>query len=676
MNLSSAISEALVKSIFMRIFSILFLVLGLTWNTSAQESAIMSQLDSWFDLVDRQPELIKNKCDSLLQNHNLSSYEKTLAYHVISDCYYYLNDMNQSDIAIKKAIEFMPEDYDMANQILMYNAHGQNQHFLGNRTNAIKIFEKGLIPAQQLRDTQELAYLYDNIANSYITLNNIDQASAYLDSALTCYYTIPDSGGILSILDKQAGNLKLNEDYDAALEVYHAGLKLVPQSEPSWKDQLLIRISIIHQLNENFDSLLIYAEKINQSTTEHLSAEILIDKYGLQAYVDLVDKDTINAIANFDTCAMVADQIGILFEYYQCKLQSEIIKATSAENVKTMSNILAEMDSQEMKRLSRVGYDILARKYTHLNNSKEAYKNLRKSVELSYELNRESTQRQFAKLSVDFELKEKEYELQLAKEREEAKTKQMISYGITFGSLALLLFGFLQYRNRKTKLTLETEKLQQEKSLIQEISNLESKAFRAQMNPHFIFNALNSIKGLVIQQKTEKAADYISDFSKLMRSILENSMSKTISLQNELETLERYIKLEQMRFQGNFHYEIDIEEDLDIDHIMVPPIIVQPFVENAIWHGFSDRKENNRLLVRIYADEELHIIVDDNGVGRAVKQDHKVQKSYGVSITQQRIWNFSGDEKLDRLVYQDRKSDELQNRGTMVSISLPIKYKH
>lgn len=675
MNLSSAISEASVKSIFMRLILCTYLFL-LAHCAHAQESALWSQLEGWYDLTDSQTESIKHKCDSLLQQGQLSAYEKTFTYHILSDCYYFLNDMRSSDNAVIEAIKHMPEDYDTARQILIYNAHGQNQFSLGKKEKAIDIFHKGLAIAKQTKDTLSLAFFYDNIANSFLSLSEQNKSTPYLDSAMICYFAVADSSGILSILDKQAGNLKLNEDYESADNLYRSGFQFVPSTEPEWRDMLNLRLGTLYQMSEEYDSIKIYLDKINNSSTGYVTQDVLLGKFSLNAFYDLAQKDTLNAISNFDSCALVAYKIGNQFEYLQCRLQAEIYKAPSKENEQAMMRTLKEIDSMEMKRLARVGYDILARKQTHLGNMREAYKNLRKSVELSYELNRKTTQQEIAKLSVAYELKEKELQLQISKEREQARTKQLISYGITFGSLALLLLGLLQYRNRRTKHKLEKEKLQQEKSLIQEISNLESKAFRAQMNPHFIFNALNSIKGLVIQQKTEKAADYISDFSKLMRSILENSMSKTISLQNELETLERYIKLEQMRFQGNFHYEIDIEEDLDIDHIMVPPIIVQPFVENAIWHGFSDRKENNRLLVRIYADEELHIIVDDNGVGRAIKQDHKVQKSYGVSITQQRIWNFSGDEKRHRMLYTDKNLAKHQESGTMVSISLPIKYKH
>lgn len=665
----------MVKNIIMRFIYISILLWALPFACFAQESALWSQLEAWYELTGDQPEDIKNKCDSLLQHHQLTAHERTFVYYLLSDCYYFLNDMRASEVATAKALQIMPEDYDKSKQLLLYNAHGQNQFVLGQKKESIEVFKKGIVIAKEIADTLEMAFFYDNIANSYISLTENVTSLNYLDSAMTCYFALGDSTGMLSVLDKQAGNYKQNEDYAAAKSIYRSAYKLVPSTEPEWRDKLNIRMATSHRLADENDSIEIYLQRLNESELKTKSADLVLDMYSLKAFVNIANKDTLSAIANFDSCAYVASQIGNQFEYLQCAIQAEMSKPASPQNVKDLQSILENVDSMGMKRLARVGYDIIARKYTHLGNMDMAYKSLRKSVELSYNINRKSTHKQIAQLSVDYKLKEKEYQLQIAEEREKARTKQLVSYGVTFGSLGLLLLGFLQYRNRRTKHQLEKEKLEKEKTLIEEISNLESKAFRAQMNPHFIFNALNSIKGLVIQQKTEKAADYISDFSKLVRSILENSMSKSISLHDEIETLKRYIKLEQMRFQGNFEYQIVIEDQLDADNIMVPPILIQPFVENSIWHGFSDRKEANKLNVHIYSGHELHIVIVDNGVGRSKTKDKKVQKSHGVNITQQRIWNFSGDRSSKRLNYKDLVDDTGKSKGTQVEIVLPIKYR-
>ncbi|HEX5152299.1 MAG TPA: histidine kinase [Parafilimonas sp.] len=176
------------------------------------------------------------------------------------------------------------------------------------------------------------------------------------------------------------------------------------------------------------------------------------------------------------------------------------------------------------------------------------------------------------------------------------------------------------------------------------ILQLEARALRAQMNPHFIFNCMNSIKQLIQQKDEDKAIAYLTAFSKLMRAILQNSDRKEISLFEEIETCRLYTQLESMRFSNKLSYAFDIDETLDLKSVMVPALIMQPFIENAIWHGIMPKKDGGRLTVAITkTNHTISCIIDDDGIGRKMSMQNKVQRSTstyqskGIHLTQTRL---------------------------------------
>ncbi|MBK9255972.1 MAG: histidine kinase [Saprospiraceae bacterium] len=172
----------------------------------------------------------------------------------------------------------------------------------------------------------------------------------------------------------------------------------------------------------------------------------------------------------------------------------------------------------------------------------------------------------------------------------------------------------------------------------------EMQALRSQMNPHFIFNSLNSINAFIVENKPNLASEYLTKFSKLMRFILENSKQEHISLEKEMEALRLYLLLEKIRFNDSFSFNIDIQADIDDSTVFIPPLIIQPFVENAVWHGLMHLDEGGLVTITVTApsDDFLHISVSDNGIGRQKAKDLKTKeshkdRSYGMQITKERI---------------------------------------
>lgn len=192
---------------------------------------------------------------------------------------------------------------------------------------------------------------------------------------------------------------------------------------------------------------------------------------------------------------------------------------------------------------------------------------------------------------------------------------------------------------------LQQSKAQQLKSEYEkQLVESEMNSLRLQMNPHFIFNSLNSIRYFILKQDSEKAADYITSFAKLLRLILHHSKQIQISLADEMEALELYMMFEAERFKERFEKEVRIAENIDPHSIFIQPLIIQPFVENAIWHGLMHKNLGGKLLIDISKKDDnlLKIIIEDNGIGRdkakeLKSKDHGGHKSYGLDITKERL---------------------------------------
>jgi len=234
---------------------------------------------------------------------------------------------------------------------------------------------------------------------------------------------------------------------------------------------------------------------------------------------------------------------------------------------------------------------------------------------------------------------------------------------VAIGSLILL---FILYRFR-------VRKLERDKTISQisfKLKNAELDALRAQMNPHFIFNAMNSIQNFIFQKDVEKANYYLNKFAMLVRKSLEYSGKNYISLEEELEFLDRYVELEQMRFEGGFSFTSTIDKALLEEEILIPPMIIQPIVENSIKHGFKNIDYQGSIEVEAKLHEEdstIEIAVEDNGSNYLSNHEQKKEKSFGLNLIERRLGLlFPGD--LPRI----KHGPMMSKPGYSTSIFIPI----
>jgi hypothetical protein len=276
-------------------------------------------------------------------------------------------------------------------------------------------------------------------------------------------------------------------------------------------------------------------------------------------------------------------------------------------------------------------------------------------------------------------MKRKEIENQHLKELSNLQEKELgiknallLALAICFG----LIIGIAFFINK----SIQAKKKRAESSFKQQIAETQMQALQSQMNPHFIFNSLNSIENFMMQNEKRLASDYLNKFARLIRTILDSSRHEYQPFLKDMEAIQLYIDLQQLRFNNKFTYETIIDPTLQNGDYKVPSIIIQPFVENAIEHGLahSEKEDLKLTITATLSTDFIHYTIEDNGVGRVQSEAYNSQnkpyhKSIGLKITENRIQIFNGSlSGADDIVITDLYNDNGEPEGTRVSIKIKL----
>lgn len=324
-----------------------------------------------------------------------------------------------------------------------------------------------------------------------------------------------------------------------------------------------------------------------------------------------------------------------------------------------------------MPSIVLIGFRHLSDLETLKGNHSAALEYFKKGDEYDERISNETNFRYMSDVINRYEADKKNNQIEnLAKENELVKLRlrknqttflvSALALGL-LGSILYILYRKYQSNNERKVLSLEQNML------------------RSQMNPHFLFNSLNSIKLYIINNEQKNAVHYLNKFSKLVRKILEASSNKEISLSEELETIELYMNIENIRFSNEIDFKTTIDENIDVDQIKIPSLALQPFLENALWHGLSPKEGEKKIHLKVSKKTNGHatISIEDNGVGRAaaeVNKENRVlkRKSVGIDITKERLANFAKDYQNNfEVEIVDLFDDSGNPRGTKVVIDIP-----
>ena len=265
---------------------------------------------------------------------------------------------------------------------------------------------------------------------------------------------------------------------------------------------------------------------------------------------------------------------------------------------------------------------------------------------------------------------------------QQLKRESLIRIVLIAFVVVVILLSFLLLRN--IFLARRNEKLVNEnirKELLQKTSEMEMQALRAQMNPHFIFNCLNSINRFIVKNESQAASDYLTQFSRLIRLVLNNSKKAWIPLEDEIDMLRLYLDMEKLRFKDAFTYSFVCGSGVDPAGLFIPPLLIQPFVENAIWHGLMHKEGNGVVTLSFFVENDmLHCSIMDNGVGRPVQahsgnRPGKTYKSMGIQITRDRLALINREETDEKVVFNIEDLTDESGKASGTRVNMRIKFQ-
>ena len=528
------------------------------------------------------------------------------------------------------------------------------------------------IKNEKIPDSDKNEYLYRlySFAGGILDKKKEYQKSIESYAISKSYLTKFNNGIVLAILNFNQSELFIKTgNYDEALKLINEAVAIyrLQGKTPTTHHILLAKVMLGKQ---KLPEAIFYANSIKKKAADNKSLILMQE-------IELVLFEANKQLLNFQP-ALEHYQSYIFFRdsLERMKKSSEIIELEKKYSFEQLQNLQTKEQLIEKLKIEKLELEKL-----RMFSQKQEAEQL--SLERKFEnesLN--SKNKVLENLSVlnDQRNKDKLRQITIKSLQSSLENQKKIRWFVILSAAAILalLFVFIKIRQRQIKT--KNDYTKKESQFQQKISQTEITALRAQMNPHFIFNCLNSIQLFTAQNEAEKASEYLSKFSRLIRLVLENSRSEKVTLENELETLRLYIEMEAMRFKGKVSYHINIAEGIDTGYIQIPPLLVQPFVENAIWHGLMHKEEGGIVKVEVTQPNEnlLHIEISDDGIGREKAAEFKsksatVNKSFGMKVTNERIELINQlYNSTTKVQVFDLNNQQGQATGTKVVVEIPI----
>ncbi len=717
-------------TLLLRLSALVALLAMLTGSARAQDSIDVGQC---FDtLLAHGKQLVASNPDSALiilaqadKLVNADNANRASVYRQMANAYHYKDSFSRAVELNNRAIDIrnqLPADsantYETA--VLHYN-NTLNYQKDNNYPMALREADKAISLFEQNGNDFYLSIACDLAASLYQKTGNIFRAQEMAFKELAICEKMNDVIGITYSYDLLAAICESMEQYGQQLEWQKKALTLRLQLGDSVQiaqsynniGNTYINYAVSNDTTSDkskLDTAIIYlkeALQLKRSFTKEQAQQILFSvsasPESLKYWRENLLAGTLNNIAmayrdfNSDSCIvygqMAAEYFKLLHDDYG--YASALIVIGEAHSNSQKTHPFARREFKEVIRISdqnrdasflsllQKAYAGLSKIYFSSGNYREAYQLLKESVRLKDSLTRESNIRDITQAEMRFEFsKQREADSILrhieslrieAEHQQELKDAQIRIRIMFFFAIIVVLFGlvfFFYYRTIKDN---EAMKLKQR------VLETERSLLRTQMNPHFIFNALNSIQSFITSNNQLDAVRFLSKFAKLMRMILDHSMQQFVPLNDELASLALYIDLEKARFNNRFDYRIDIDDNVDEELVSVPPMLIQPFVENAILHGLMHKQESGLIVISLTdnGDGTLTCQITDNGVGRKAaaeieSKNGRAHKSVGMQLTRERLQDLNRKTKSELSYTITDLEDASGNAlGTQVTIVMP-----
>jgi hypothetical protein len=539
---------------------------------------------------------------------------------------------------------------------------------------ALELYKQDTVESADSRSKSKLASVNYNVAITNFQLGNYLETIYHTKNALELYLQLENKSkvnacyNIICLANFEQDNFVEAEKY--AKKTLQLSLELQDSSAISAASNSLAGVCLetnqYKKALDNFRTSLRYENPANTVGVQQLKMNIG------QTYIHMKEYDSAQNLLE-DGVDYFMDSNDLLSQITSLNLLCDLYEARSQWHkiIPLAKKSLALTENLPLLKQQREAYENLYLAYENTGKTSLAYDHFKKFTSAKDSMVNEKKTKEIERLRAQLEYEEQNREIgalteeNLMKELEleqERNTRNMILLSAIF---TFLLGGFLwltyKRRQERKQYTLDMRRVE-----------IEQRMLRSQMNPHFIFNALNSIQSFITTNKGYEAEVFMSKFSMLVRKILENSTHITISLEEEMDTLRLYLELEKSRFEERFDFEII--EDAD-STLSIPPMLLQPFIENAIIHGMKGKLDRGQISVRfIEEDDHLRCEVEDNGVGRTANAVQKEHTSLATSLTNDRVSYFNEASSAGQyhLEIIDLKNNEGKPSGTKVVLTIPL----
>lgn len=611
--------------------------------------------------------------------HAFEIYMQTGEKTGLTDClanlqevYLATGDLPKAKFFINKALNIQIASKDSDGIAATYVNLANLLNMQGQSDSALYYFRQALKLREAMNDSKNSAYILENMGTVYMKKGDLQSALRYFYKCFNyCDKYLPKSESSISLM--HIGNVYSElEEYNRSLDFYIRAINILNASKnKAYMPAVLKNIGFVYSKLTKTDSAFYYYNEALKIATELDSKTDLSIIYVEMGAFFLKQLDTTKAL-NFyqnalnineqlsadDRIADVCSRLGNLY-FAQGNTDSAWYYGTKS---------LKLLEETNVARYALNVYLLMYKLNMQKGKYQEALQQYTKYISIRDSLNNNTNYR--IALAHDFEFEKEKQQIIVKAEQQKKQVqienqKKIIWISSTAFAIIIALGVFLFRINQKRRLN-EFQK---------NIAEQQMTALRAQMNPHFIFNSLNAIQQMVLSNDNDNAFRYLDTYSKLTRKILENSDKQWITVDEEIAFLELYLSIETLRFSDAFSYKIKATENVSRHYNKLPPMIIQPYVENAVKHGLLNKKDNPHIKIDFELSNHkqmLIVSIEDNGIGRsnaAAQKDNTTHISKGMMITEQRIQlhNSSG---IDNVTVEDL-NDELGNAsGTRIKISI------
>jgi tetratricopeptide (TPR) repeat protein len=563
-----------------------------------------------------------------------------------------------------------------------YNMLGIAYSHCGNYDRAIVNYGLSLEILKKLGNKRGIAHMLNNIGVIYKNKGDYKKALDYYWQNKKIAEEIGDPESMVIALNNFGILYYEWGKYELALENYENAVKIL--EEKNDKVQLSVLLNNIGELYSKLnqdEKALAYYDRVLKISQEINNKKGIINTYSNSAVVQMKMGNFNLASDNLQKALSISEELGNKVQIAEILVKLALVNIKLANFPKAKINLDKSLDLSSqlsnlfiLKDANQAYYDY----YEAINNKGKALEYYKKYIQIKDSLFNVDSRKEIEELRTKYETEVKEQEISnLLKEKEinklEIEKQKLLKYYLIFAILFIMVVSLLMFN--RFKLKKKNEKNEIEKSKLE----IEQRLLRSQMNPHFIFNSMNSINSFITDNDASSAQLFLSKFSRLIRYILENSREPFIPFQDEMNTLELYLELEQLRFENKFSFSIVNDFEENPEDILIPPMFIQPFIENAIIHGIQNKKGKGHISIELKIENnQMLCIIKDDGIGREKAASFKNKKaishdSLGIKVINERLEILGLKMKGGaNVLFSDLKDDKGNPSGTLVELRIPF----